>query len=257
MGELDKLEQEAKAIYTFGKSHIVLTIALAAALLFGIYTFDSRRAERADSRAAIAEANAKAAEKKADQADAANKQFQTDAAAKEQANANRVMQLQQEVDSLAKAMAQRNIELDKRQKTDATLPPTELAGRWNMLTNVPGAVTTTASGYAVTQQGAVATVQALESVPVLTQNVKDLTSTVDLEKQQIALKDSTIALEIARRGSDGSACEAKLAAKDLDIKARDAEIKDIKANQRKKSLKYMVLGGFIVEAFRVYATGKL
>ncbi len=56
--------------------------------------------------------------------------------------------------------------LATRQKTDAALPITDLAARWNIL--VPVATpTVTPTGLSVSQTGAVATVQALEQVPVL------------------------------------------------------------------------------------------
>lgn len=256
MGELDKLEQEAKAIYTFGKSHIVLTIALAAALFFGIYTFDSRRAERADSKAAIAEANAKAADQRANQADAANKQFQADAIIKENAANQRYLQLQQEVDSMAKAMVARDLGLKNQQATDATLPPTQLAARWQDLIHVPNSIGVTANGYTANATAAVATVQMLDSVPVLKQDVADLKSTVVIKDQQIATKDSIITLKVAEKGSDAAACDAKLAAKDLDIKAKQAEIDRVNANARKKGFKYMITGGIIVEIFHIWATGR-
>lgn len=65
--------------------------------------------------------------------------------------------------------------LANRQRTDASLPPTDLAARWQVL--VPQAQpTVVSSGLAVSQTGAVATVQALEQVPVLQEQLKNETT---------------------------------------------------------------------------------
>jgi len=68
--------------------------------------------------------------------------------------------------ALVAANTQLATALAQRQKTDASLPPTELANRWAVL--VPQAKpTVTATGLAVDTPGAIATVQQLEQVPVL------------------------------------------------------------------------------------------
>lgn len=68
---------------------------------------------------------------------------------------------------LVEANATLSAALVKQQKTDATLPPTELVARLNTL--VPQAdATVTPTGVALPEAGAVATVQQLEQVPVLT-----------------------------------------------------------------------------------------
>lgn len=69
--------------------------------------------------------------------------------------------------------------LSRQQHTDATLPPNELAQRWAQITpSMPaGGVTVTPdNAMKVTQAGAVATVQQLEQVPVLTQQLANETS---------------------------------------------------------------------------------
>ena len=72
--------------------------------------------------------------------------------------------------ALVAANTQLATALAQRQKTDAGLPPSELANRWAVL--VPQAKpTVTATGIAVDTPSAIATVQALEQVPVLTAQV--------------------------------------------------------------------------------------
>lgn len=78
--------------------------------------------------------------------------------------------------------------LAKQQKIDATLPPTQLVSRWNTL--VPSAnVTVSANGETLPSSGAVATVQALETIPVITQEL-DNTKT-ELKGEQDLLTAST------------------------------------------------------------------
>jgi len=78
--------------------------------------------------------------------------------------------VQQQNDALMQANVALSTALAKQQKTDAGLPPSELANRWAVL--VPQAKpTVTATGIAVDTPSAIATVQALEQVPVLTAQV--------------------------------------------------------------------------------------
>ena len=77
--------------------------------------------------------------------------------------------LQAKMQAQATALEQANIALatalTKQQKTDATLPPTDLVARWNTL--VPSAnVTVSTNGETLPNSGAVATVQQLERIPV-------------------------------------------------------------------------------------------
>jgi len=74
--------------------------------------------------------------------------------------------------TLAAAIASRNQIETAQQKTDATLQPSQLATRWQGLVNNTG-IRASASGYAVTDTAAIDTVQQLEQIPVLTQNVAD------------------------------------------------------------------------------------
>jgi hypothetical protein len=62
--------------------------------------------------------------------------------------------------------------LTRQQKTDATLPPIELVARLNTLVPTAGA-TFTPNGVTLPEAGAVATVQQLEKVPVLTQELSN------------------------------------------------------------------------------------
>lgn len=73
---------------------------------------------------------------------------------------------------LTSAIVARDTQLATQQKTDTTLPPSDLADRWATLVRDRG-IAPAATGYAVTESAAVSTVVQLESVPVLTQDVAD------------------------------------------------------------------------------------
>ena len=78
--------------------------------------------------------------------------------------------LQQQNAALVQANTALAAALTKAQKQDATLPPTELAARWQQLVPAapPASVTVAPTGMTVNAAAAVATVQELEKVPVLT-----------------------------------------------------------------------------------------
>ena len=75
--------------------------------------------------------------------------------------------------ALVAANTQLATALAQRQKTDAALPPSELAKRWTVL--VPQAnPTVTPSGLAVDTPGAIATVVQLERIPVQQETIKNV-----------------------------------------------------------------------------------
>lgn len=81
--------------------------------------------------------------------------------------------------------------LANRQKADAALTPTELGQRWSNL--VPQATPTAVpNGLAVSQAGALATVQSLEQVPVLTEQLKNETVEKQNDDQVIAQQTKNI-----------------------------------------------------------------
>lgn len=74
--------------------------------------------------------------------------------------------------SLSTAIATRNTVVVRQQAVDAQLPPSELSKRWSDLIHTDG-VTVAANGISVSNTAAVTTVQQLELVPVLQQNLAD------------------------------------------------------------------------------------
>ena len=77
--------------------------------------------------------------------------------------------------ALAAVIANRTQTVVVQQKADAALPPTQLATRWQGLVKDNG-VSASANGYTVTPNAAINTVDQLEEVPVLQQNLADETT---------------------------------------------------------------------------------
>ena len=119
------------------------------------------------------------------------------------------------------ALVQANTELAtalaKQQRTDASLPPTELVNRWSTL--VPQAKpTVTPSGVALDTPSAVATVQALEAVPVLTAQVSNTQKELDnaqslvtAEGQQVTTLDTEVGSLRTQLGDNQAVCQAQIA----------------------------------------------
>ena len=141
---------------------------------------------------------------------------------------------------LAAAIASRSQTVIVQQQKDAALPPSQLAIRWQGLVNNTG-IQTAANGYAVTSDAALATVDQLELVPVLTQNLKDETTTAanlqtDVDKANTLISQGKITVN-----------GLQLQLQDQD-KSCTANINALKATENKSKLKWFGIGyvsGFI------------
>jgi hypothetical protein len=167
------------------------------------------------------------------------------AAAQYQALAERVQAqnaaLEQANVTLATALA-------KQQKTDASLPPTELVARMNTLVPAAGA-TVTPTGVALPSTGAVAITQQLERVPVLTSELDNEIAEVGQDQKLIdagvvetkALTDQVTGLKL-QIVDDNKVCTDKIAV--------------VKAEARKSKRRWFVAGvvvGFSVrQAIKTY-----
>jgi hypothetical protein len=137
-------------------------------------------AQQADANAVLAKQNAALAA-----------QAQQDAAALKVLNDKVVAQNQQ----LTNANVALANALTKQQKTDASLPPTDLALRWQQIvpTLPPDSVKVATTGEMdVTQAGAVATVQQLEKVPVLQQQLDNETAQKNNDDSLIAQQNKSL-----------------------------------------------------------------
>jgi hypothetical protein len=102
--------------------------------------------------------------------------------------------------ALVAANTQLATALAQRQKTDATLPPSELANRWNTLVPQAGA-TVSPNGVTVTSNGAVTTVQQLEEVPVLQKQLGNTQDELKNAQQLLTASNGQVATLNAEVGS--------------------------------------------------------
>lgn len=220
--------------------HVVLYLALFAALFAGVYLFEDARI--------------KVAQGKADKADAVALQAKQDAQTSEQKNAAFQIALTAQMKSLQEANAQQQAAnaqmalaltaatnaLAAQRKVDATLPPTAIAGRWQTL--VPNAsVAVTPTGYAVDGVSGLATVQALEELPVNRAKIVTLTS-------MLAGDDKTVLNDAAILEDEKKSHAADLANDAIQLDASKKQTVAVQADFTlyKKKARRNILRAFVV-----------
>jgi hypothetical protein len=181
--------------------------------------------------------------------DGANlKQAQVVAAAQEDKNAAIAAQvasdnaaftaLQAKLQAQDAALVQANVALStaltKQQKVDVTLPPTDLAARWNVL--VPNASVSISNGQAtLPSAGAVATVQQLELVPAQQQELAN--------DQTLIVNGNALAVAQTKQVNDLTAEVTGLKLQSVDdAKVCQAQIAVVKADARKSKRRWFVAG---------------
>ena len=152
---------------------------------------------------------------------AAVQQEKNDALAKQIAQqAAEYKALADKVNAQNAALEQANVNLAnaliKQQRTDASLPPSELANRWTVL--VPQAKpVVTPTGIAVDTPSAIATVQALEETPALRSQLgnehaqlENAQKLVADEGTQIATLNTLVTGKDALLADDAKVCQAQI-----------------------------------------------
>ncbi len=222
---------------------IVAMVLLAGSWGFSRYT---------DARATSAEAKASAAEQ------ALVLQKATDA--KNEATLAQVLSQYQAISqadhalisSLAATVAQRQAGVAQNQTTDATLALPLLGNRLSELGNVPnGQVSVDSSHVILTQTGAVAVTQTLETIPALKADLKDTQTALSTSEGAKAKADQVIASQT------DVITGLKTVAVDQD-KACKAEVTAAQAEGKKNSVKWFKRGfivGFLAGLWTGHATG--
>ena len=152
--------------------------------------------------------------------------------------------------ALVAANTQLATALAQRQKTDASLPPTELANRWAVL--VPQAKpTVTATGLAVDTPGAVATVQQLEQVPVLSAQLGNERTQLESTQKLLGLSQN----ETTTLSSEVSSLRVQI--KDNQTVCNQ-QIAVVKAEARRSKRRWFIIGfvsGFVTRQWIKTSTG--
>lgn len=142
--------------------------------------------------------------------------------------------LQQEIDFRDRAIAARDAQLKMTQAQVPQLSPTALSAEWQKQIKV-GSVQPTQNGYIADAPAAIATVQALEAIPVLQQDVQDLQKSNGNLTTELSNETAIYEAEKKSHASDNAENKAV-------IDAKTAEIKDVKAQCRKSKLKWFGIG---------------
>ena len=183
--------------------------------------------------------------------DANLKQAQTLAAVQSQKNAAIAAQvaednaaftaLQAKLQAQDAVLIQANVALTtaltKQQKTDATLPPTDLVARWNAL--VPqAAASVTSNGVTLPSTGAVATVQQLELVPAQHQEL--------VNEQTLVANGNALVVAQTKQVTDLTAQVTGLKLQSVDDeKVCQAQIAVVKADARKSKRRWFIAGWIV------------
>lgn len=222
-------------------AHIILVIMLAFALLGGVYFFESKRADVAEAKAEVATQVLKVAQEAAASSAVQNAVQQEQSKAVEAAMAAANQQLITANSQLQNANKQLTNQLLTQQKTDATLPPSGQAQRWQQL--VPQAtVSVTPSGFSVDPVGGLATIQALEEIPVDRQTIANLTSEVSNDQKTIANDAVSLTAEKIAHASDVANDQKQLVASQDETKKVKDDFTVYKHKARKNIIKAFFIG---------------
>lgn len=169
-GELGKIRA-----FLLDHERLLIVVAL---VIFGWWAYGKYADIRLQHDSAVLQQQKLINEAQAKANQAALEQQQKDDAIRMKDEADRqaeAAKLQAQNQALVNANTALAAALTKAQKQDATLPPTELAARWQQLvpTAPPASITVAPTGMTVNSAAAVATVQELEKVPVLTSELEN------------------------------------------------------------------------------------
>jgi hypothetical protein len=201
---------------------IVLMILLA--LIWGYTKYADLNAAKAEARATAAE-QALTAQKTQDTVNAT-----TTASVLSQYQAM-VNAQTAKISSLQLIVAQRQASVKVQQKADANLAIPALAARLQTVGNVPaGQVSATPNSVILTQPGAVAVVQTLETIPALQANLQDETALAEAAQAAQAQGDKVILAQTTEItglkltiGDEETQCKAQIAV--VNASARKGKIK--------------------------------
>ena len=151
--------------------------------------------------------------------------------------------------ALAASVAQRNTVLVKQQTSNAVLPLPDLITRWNTLAGT--SVTVNGTTAVVSVQDSVRTVNLIEQVPVLQNNLADETKIAQNTGQELASAN----LLTGKLNDQVNSLQTEITADD---KACKAQVATVKAVSRRSKLRYFGWGyvaGFISGVFAGHAAG--
>jgi hypothetical protein len=229
------------------KAHekLIIAVLLLLSVLYGYNKWLNHSAQVAHDSNVVAQADLKL--RQAENAKLA--EIVVQALQNYQAVSSRVDQTNSRIDADIKARKQATVE---QQKQDAVYPLPELADRWNKLLATNGAVAQP-TGILADEPTARATVQTLELVPTLNDEIAGANKKLDGEKEKTAAcEQANTALQNKVGGMDKELSTTKTAC--------TSAINEVKAEARKSKLKWakvgVIVGVVATEAIRFFVTGK-
>lgn len=172
-----------------------------------------------------------------------NKLIQTQTKAEIETLTQQNVILQQQLTTLTVAIASRDAQLVKDREQIKTLPPPQLAIKWGTAANEPAPVLDSNNNFVVPFPLGVKSVDALITVPILEKDKTDLQTQLTVETTVANNNDVKFQDEKKAHGSDQEACKQTIVTK-------DAEIKDIKAKNRKRNIIIAIVGAAFGFALR-------
>ena len=205
---------------------IVLAVLITFIFCFNKYIdYNANKKEEANTVATVAAAQAKAA------ADSAKEESESEIKKYQ----DMVTELEKQNNLLLSTIENDNILLAKQQQRDADLSLPDLSTRWNQLTNIPDGATVVNDRVSVTSNAAHETVNQLESVPVLKEEVNKGSQILENKENELS-EANKVNLDLTQQNKSDILL---LAQKDKEC---NTEVSAIKATATKSKRNWLVRG---------------
>jgi Tfp pilus assembly protein PilO len=227
--------------------HIILSLLLVLSVVAGVYLYESREADVASAKAAIATEVAKAAQQTSANSAIQNAAIQEQTKEVEQAMAAVTAQLQAANTQLIAANKELTNKLLTQQTADTTLTPTQQSLRWQTL-EPKAQVTPTSTGFSVDAAGGLATIQDLEELPLDRQRIINLDSEITNLTTEVSNDATALTSEKTAHASDVANDAKALTAAQDETKKVNADFTAYKHKARKNYIKAFfagVVAGFL------------
>ena len=212
----------------WARHHLFLLVAVVVLVIGSVYTIESILANHAHENFLQEQAILKQFQEQ-------NAQVQKETSAHIDALTQQNAALQQQLTTLAAAISVRDAQLIKDREQIKTLPPPQLSAKWGTAANEPAPVLDADNNFVVPFPLAVKSVDALITVPILEKDKTDFQTQLVAETNVANNNDGKFQDEKKAHQSDQEACKQT-------ITTKDAEIKDIKAKNRKRNIIIAIIG---------------
>lgn len=206
----------------WAQHHLFLLVAVAVLTVGSIYGIESILARRANDQFQQAQAILVQMQKQNEQVQAASK-------AEIETLTQQNVVLTQQFQAAMSAIAARDAQLLHDRAEIKTLPPSQLATKWGAAANEPAPTIATNGDFDVALPLAQKSVDALIQIPVLSKDNTDLKSSLATQTQLASNNEKKFEDEQTAHTSDTKTCTQTIATK-------DAEIKKVKADARKRNI---------------------